>query len=468
MLSGKTLYSQIFFNHIMGMAWLSFFVQKLTSPINLFDLVLKHRQTVIIFAFIFDFLIIKRFKWSGFLFVVLYELSKFYVFGDRFLGESLVVYAAVYLLGLTFEKFHKKKFSNFDYVAAGFFAWMIVFLREPYIPLALFLYAVFLWGKIEPKKLISAAIFIVLLLAVAINTNLSAFYFNDVTVNLATAIKGESSSNRLLGAGLFPVFLYPIFIFLYGKLNLFRLFEMSLGIVFIAGIVFEFFAQKKKLLVLSSVVALGFANIRLTPPGTVYYEAYHVMVWFGLFLFVTLLFSFEILKKNKKSSFVLYSIIFLGWGIAVFSPSSYLYDKINLQEQLLTNFGTEMNVGNVVNHLSNPKDTLFLDGADDTIYWVAKRYSPYPYSWYTGVMPQIPLYKEARIEMFRKNPPVFYYDYCSPKAPYHTSLPEFVRSLYQQLYSGKNPTCLYVLKKKLPEITSKQWGSAKEGFYNLP
>lgn len=468
MLHGKTLYSEIFFNHIMGMAWLSFFIQKFSPSINIFELVLRHRQVIMVAAFAFDLLIIKRFKWAGFLFVLFYETSKFYVFGDRFLGESLVVYAAVYLFGLVYMRLKGKTFSYVDFIAAGIFTWLIIFMREPYIPLALVLYVVFLWGKFTKQKVASLVIFFILILIVAVNTNISDFIFNDLTVNLSTSIRSEANSTKVLGPGFFQIILYPLFVFLYGKMNVFRVFEIAISASFIVGILYKAFFERKIKTALILVALLAFSSIRVTPPGTVYYEAYHTMVWFGLFLFITLLLSFDIWIQKKILSCVLLGIVAIGWGIAVFSPSSYIYDKLDTQEQLITNFGTVMNIGNVVNHLSDPSDTLFLDGADDMIYWIAKRYSPYPYSLYTSVMPQIPVYRDARLTMFKKSPPVFYYDYCSKDAPLNSSLPEFVKVYYEQLSDNGKPSCLYVLKSKIPKITKRQWEQAQEGFYQLP
>lgn len=468
MLHGRELYSEIFYNHIMGMAWLSFLIQNFHNSINIYDLVLTHRQMIMVFAFVFDLLIIKRFKWAGLIFVIFYETSKFYVFGDRFLGESVVIYAAVYMMGLVWEKFHKKKISAFDVILSGILPWFIIFMREPYIPLAIFLYVLILSGKIVKAKIYSAIAFLLFGLVTVANTNITALYFNIVTVNSQTILKSEVGSSKLLGEGVLGVFLYPSFLLFGEKWNLFRIFEVSLAIVFILGLLFEFIKKRKKFLVILLVLILGLANIRVTPPGTVFFEAYHVMVWFGLFIFATILLAFEILKNNLKIGAGLFLIITTGWGIAVFSPNSYLYDKVDLQEQLLTNFGNVMNVGNVVRDLSDSKDTLFLDGADDMIYWQSKRFSPYKYSWYTSVMPMIPLYADARLEMFKNNPPDFYYDYCSDYVLKNPSLPKFARDLYQQLgYNGK-PGCLYVLKTKLNSINSIQWQKAKEGFFELP
>ncbi|MGE5041500.1 MAG: hypothetical protein ACM3IJ_01210 [Candidatus Levyibacteriota bacterium] len=466
MLQGKTLYSQIFYNHIMGMADLSFLVQKLHHSINMYDLVLTHRKIIMASSFLFGFLLMVRFNWKGFLFVVLYELSKFYVFGDRFLGESIAVYAGVYLVGLILEKFNNKKgLHAVDYILAGMSAFLIIFMREPYIPFALAAFGFLLFGKFSGQKWLGLAAFFLPLMVVLLTTDIPAFIFNDFTVNAATAIKGEVQSSRLLGIGLPEMFLYPVFLLFTGKFNFFHYFLISLSIVFCVGIVERVIAGKK-FFALILLLLLGLANIRVTPPGTTYFEAYHMMVWFGLFLFSAIYFATEFQKIHMRV--VGLGIICIGWGMVVLGPGSYLYDKIDLQEALLTNFGKVMQVGNVVHDLSHPSDTLFLDGADDMVYWQSGLFSPYAYSWYTSVMPMIPIYKEARIAMFKKDPPTFYYDYCSKTAPFHSSLPGFVKESYQQLYESGKPSCLYILKSKVPAISPNQWERAKEAFFTNP
>ena len=55
---GKKLYSEIFFNHQPLMAYISYAIQALTSPINIYELILNHRKFVLMFAFLFDALLI--------------------------------------------------------------------------------------------------------------------------------------------------------------------------------------------------------------------------------------------------------------------------------------------------------------------------------------------------------------------------------------------------------------------------
>lgn len=84
---GKILYSQIFFNHQPLMAYLSQFIQLNLKLISIYDLLLKHRQTVFLFGILMDALLILRFGLAGLGFTFFYEFFKFYLFGDRFLQK---------------------------------------------------------------------------------------------------------------------------------------------------------------------------------------------------------------------------------------------------------------------------------------------------------------------------------------------------------------------------------------------
>ena len=114
LLKGKTLYSQIFFQHQPLMAYISYTLQKILHPNTLYKLVLYHRLFIVFAAFIFDLLLVFRFRIIGFGFTVIFELTKYYLFGGTFLAESLVVYPLIYLLGLVWEVLLKQKISNVD------------------------------------------------------------------------------------------------------------------------------------------------------------------------------------------------------------------------------------------------------------------------------------------------------------------------------------------------------------------
>lgn len=109
------------------------------------------------------------------------------------------------------------------------------------------------------------------------------------------------------------------------------------------------------------------------------------------------------------------------------SKQAFFYDNLDKQREFTTNFGISLQVGYVIGALSTSKDSLFLDGTDDIIYFIANRQSKYPYSWYTSLMPNFNKYSEARIKMFHKNPPDFYYGSCPKETSDTRLIPDFIR-----------------------------------------
>ena len=153
LLHGKRLFSEIFYNHNPLMAYVSFLVQYFSHPQSLYELVLRHRQFLLLFSFTISVLLTVRFRLKAFMFIIMYELTKFYLFGDRFLAEAFVIYPLVYLLGLAWDKFNKIKLNKTDYILAAIFSWFIIFAREPVVPAVLLLFGFIIYSKKWKKNL---------------------------------------------------------------------------------------------------------------------------------------------------------------------------------------------------------------------------------------------------------------------------------------------------------------------------
>ncbi len=450
----------------MLMADFSFVIQTIFHPTNIYELLLRHRQFIFLFAFIMDALIIYRFGLVGAGFALFYEFSKFYVFGDRFLAEGLIIYLMVYMLGVIWYKFSNRNITGKDYILSGIFTWLILFLREPYALVGLATYSIILFNRTQYKlKTASFAIFLVLSLIILALTSIKEYIFQVFTINGSFLLSGGPKGDGFLING-FKIFFYPIYLYFGGTWNLFRYLILGLDTVFLALLVLYIKFYKNFRLILILILLLGFANLRLVPPGFIFYGAFHLLPWYGMFIFSIFLILKEVKEKNKKIFWLSSVILIILFSYLTLSPSSYTREKINPQYELITNYGNVLQIGEVVRSLSKPQDTLFLDGADDLIYWQAKLLSPYKYSWYTSVMPFFPIYTKARQEMFTYNPPDFYYAFCTNGFP-QSLPPKEVLKQYQPLYSYGKPTCLYIKKTKIPQITANQWKNAKDFKYEL-
>jgi len=459
LLKGKTLYSEIFFNHQPLMAYISKIIQLATKPINIYELVLRHRQFLLLFGFLMNCLLIWRFSLVGLGFALIYELTKFYLFGDRFLAEGLVVYLLVYMTGLLWNKFTKRKIYPWEYIFAGFLTWVVIFAREPVGPLALVIYSLILWGKpFNKAKKFSLLLFFALSGLVFLFVPFRDYVFNVFVLNL--------KMGRATGVNIFKSFFYPVFILFTREKNLFSDFLFGLNIVFL--ILFFWLIFQKKSLVFLIFLILGLANLRAGKPGAIFYAAFQMLPWYGILIFTCFLLLLEIWQQQKKIALFIGAFLIFLLSRLVFSSQSWIRERPDPHKEFLVNFGYLQQVGEVVKALSEPNDTLFLDGFDDLIYWQADRLSSYKYSWYTSFMPYVSKYAEARFEMFAKSPPDFYYGTCSDKKVEIWMMPKEFVGDYQQLYSEGKPSCLYIRKTKISKITAEQWQKAKEIGYELP
>lgn len=438
LLKGKHLYSEIFFNHQPLMAWISWLVQKVSQPINVYELLRRHRQLVFVFGWLADSYLIWRFGWLAFGFAVFYETTKFYLFGDRFLAEGIVVYLLVALAGLMFSRLKGEKLAHHDYLVATVLAWLIIYARLPYIPVALASYLILIWERPKRSWLLGL---VFLGLVTLTRLPLKDYFFNVVTLNLNTG--------RLADFDLLQSFFYPVYLLQRPVGQLFSQWLFILNIFYLALLTKMIFRNQR----LSSVVFLtfGLANIWPVAPGKVFYGSFHLLPWYGLLVFLI----FWLCRELKTKLILVCLIGLFAWFIT--SPRNFLYENVNPHEELIMNFGPIMQTGETVKKLSSPEDTLFLDGFDDLLYWQAQRLSAYPYAWYTSVMPHVPLYASARLTMFAATPPDFYYGACPDKEAVVWTMPVEYLQNYVQLFFEGRPTCLYVKKTKLAEINADQW-----------
>lgn len=465
---GRTLYSEIFFNHQMLMAYISALIQKVFDPINIFALVLAHRQFLLYFSFILNTILILRFRWVGVGFVLFYESTKFYVFGDRFLAEAFIVYPLVYLLGLLWYKLAKKDIYKFDYIIAAFFVWFIVFMREPFVPVALLLYVLILWGKMAPAKFISLTIFCCLTILILLTTSLSDYFFNVFTISGSTVFSYEETIKDLFGIGFFKIFAYPPYVLIAAPKTYFGLLLIGLSLVFVveAFLLIVFLKKIKNVLVV--VLVLGLSNARYAAPGIPFYEAFHMAPWYGMFIAIVFLFFIELtqFKKLRKIVYVL-ALTMLVLFVCLFAPKSFLWEKIDRHAEFITNYGLYLSYGETIRILADNRSTLFVDGFDELIHWQAKSPSSFKYSWYTSVMPRISKYVDARIDMFKKNPPDFYYGSCPKERNSFRFLPKFAKTMYTRLNIHGMPSCLHIRTAKLEEISKEQWKMVEQFGYSL-
>jgi hypothetical protein len=446
MLHGKELYSQIFFNHQPIMAYISYFIQAVTHPVNMYALLLRHMQFMLLFGFVANFLLFRRFGIAAIGFTIIYELSKYYIFAYRFLGESYVVYAMVYLAGLLWYKYSGKKIYSVEYIIAAILSWFTVFTREPYALSVLFAYLVILGKPKDIDKRISLSLFLVLSAVIVVIQPLGEYFFSIITVSAKGTLFNEVATTHVFGAGLLNIFFYPFFVVFSNKFNDFWMLFHGLSLVFILLSLYMLFIRKKYVLMVIMYLLLGFANIRYLYLGETFYGAFHIIPWYGMMLLFLFLMLVDLFEHYKYYSFASAAIVLCFFGFYVFRPTVFFKNPPDLQRDLLVNYGEAMNIGEIVQNLSTPQQTFFIDYSTDGTsfnlsYWQSQRLSPYKYSWYIYFAPGFRRYVDAREEMFKENPPDFYYVYALD-----AQTKKITTEKYKTVYQDDKKTGLYIKK----------------------
>ncbi len=464
LLKGERIYTDFFFNHSFLVPVISFLIQKITHPTELYTFILFHKLFIYLFSFLFGLILIFRFKTQAFLTLIFYELTKFFTFGDRFLGESLVVYPVLYLLGISWEKIHAKKLHRFDYLLSGIFVYFIIFAREPYVPLALFLFLVILWGKKDIKlKKYAVISFLTPAIVSFILISPKDFFTNVFTLN-KSQIETESSKN----GGILGVLIYPLRIYIEGFWNLFRqitIFFMSAFLI--SGIYYSLKLRRLGFIIL--LIALSLAAVRPEIPGTIFYKAYHMNIWYAVLLFSTFLVIFEILKlKATKFKIVILLPFFLLFAYIFTSPNLIINEKINKIEEYNFGYSGYYVYGNAIKNLSSDNDTIFVEEKDELINVLSNLKSSYKYNGYTSFMPLIDVYRDERLNMFKNAPPDFYYDACYQLDKTHRAYTPNIEKNFTRIYIFNKPSCLLINNKKINNITDEKWKKIKNLGFQKP
>ena len=446
--TGKSLYTEVFFNRQPIMAYASLAVQWVTHPTNLYSLVLYHRIAFMVYAFIMGVLLILRFNLPALCFLILYEGTKFYVYGYQFIGEAVIVYPLVYVLATVWQALQQKKIWNIDWYLVPAFVALVFWTREPYIPTAFAALVSFIW-VLRKNTRVYTSVFLSLILCIVpyLMIPIDEYVRQVIEVNAGVASAALDIKSLLYAFG------YPVAVFISGKQSYFRMIEIGIMLLVVLGIYFGKRNIKQFISLLVVFGVLGFAAIRSVPPGVMYFEAFHMLPWYGLVCMICAQLVTSIPVQKIKTIVLVVYVLFSLWAFA--APAAFVWEKVDKLAEFESQYAKYSHYSSAIKLLTSPRQKIFLDMWDDVIYWESGRDSSYPYSMYIPVEAGVSPYKEARVTMFRDGPPDIYYS-CPALQTAYNSLPEFVSPKYTQLLSRGAPSCLYVRSEYLVTISRGQ------------
>jgi len=468
---GKHLYSQIFFNHQPLAAYMSAFVQFVVHPQSLFELVKYHRIVALVFADICATFLIFRFGFPLFVSLTIFELTKFYIFGDRFLAEGMIVYPMIYLCLLVVQAVRKNTVYVWEYILAAICSWFIFWMREPFMPWSVIAFGILFVLQVRNIKKrkplwIGLGIFLLFHIVTVLLLPMKEYVFNVIVTNL----QHEVAVQPWTPGTVLQIIFYPVFVLFGGFSNQFQTVLWIASGLFCLMVIYELLWKKRFGLVFVLAILLAAANLRVVPVGSLYYDAFHMIPWYGMFLCITATGVMDMWRDKKTKIFPLLFISIAGFviGYTIVAPKSYMRESIDTQTEFNNGYGNYFAKGEVIRLLAVPGDTMFVEMWEDPIYFVASLPSAYKYSWYTSIMPKFEIYQNARNEMFALYPPTFYAGACKKDDIESTFLSEKDKEQYVQLLNSGSPSCIYVRKSVVQRLTDDVSARIKIYGYSFP
>lgn len=458
LLENKKLYSDLFSHHQPLGYIMSAGIQAILDLPNIFMMVKRHREFMILWSLIWGIVLLLRFNYKVLLPLLIYELTKFYLFGNLFLSESLAVYPMIYLVLHLLQI--EKRVTKYELFFIGILFAFVAFILAPVWPLLFAYLLLLIWfKKVGLKDVIYFVIGGILVLIFCIPFIDIYYYFHNVFyINFVYYI--PIGDNERQPMAFIKAFLTPFTILIQPvAITSYVLLLKAIAVLFFITLILLIKLKEYKLIILS-VVVLTLANFRYVNPFQDYYRGFHILVWYVLFIIITAYFSYKVLQQKK--SILIRGLIFIPSLLIIFfsiGASLPLFQKSDINHDYYVNFSRQYTFGEAIRIMKSPEDTLFVIPDEWLLYWqgdvknVNKMVNYYPW------MEQVPELSGYVKTSFQTNPPTFFYCDCNPEKVYYFS------SLYTQMRKDGKETLLWVLDSKLKQLSEQQKNSLR--FHNF-
>ena len=457
---GYKLYSGLSTNHQPLVYILSSFAQKISQPNSLFMLIKRGKEAVFFFSFVSSLLLILSIGPIFLIFIFFFEMTKFFLFGNLLLAESLVIYPLIFIIHQSFKvifyKFKPEKWSQAVFGLANFF---IIFNVLPVIPSLLILDIIYLM-KIKKIKhfslgLILPIVILFLLIPVSDYLRETVVYNLKYAIPLISPIKEKKEILQLI--------IFPFkFFFKFKDSILHQLIRFISLFIMINFLVFLTTKKTKKIMswlfFLLIILMLNTRNINVKE--VYYYNGFHLLPWYAGLIFFNLLTAQYIIKKIDGLKKFLPCLLLFGGGVYfLLHPHMPYFTKINKNDEHNVNYLSYYLVGQAISVVSQPEERLAVLPDESLIYWQAglkpatRQIAYYDWQYYA------PELKKELDKVFSANPPEYIYADFKRIGPsnYLPALTMTLAKNYWQVTSQGVAQNLYIRKSKIKNITEGQW-----------
>lgn len=421
---GERLYSDLFSHHQPLGYIISEAIQKIANPNSLFLLVKRHREVVIAWSLIWGLLLTIRFGSVGLGGVIVYELTKYRLLGQLFLSESLVVYPVIFICLVVLER---RKLSSLATFWLGLWISFCFFLLSPIWPLLILLIGMIVYFQKDKLRFGWYLWLGFLPIAVVVFRfiDLRSYLVEAFWINFQYYIPITSHEwvfLTLAKAVLAPVISWFVTSFSSPTLWLIRLLSLALLMNLIVLARLRMWSE-----VVLTVGLLGLANIRYSTPGLEIYSGFHLLIWFGLLIFLTVRLTFKNYQRFVYPwRFGVVVCLTLSLVVAQWSASEGLFKKDDLNTQYYINYSRQFVAGEAIRIIKSPEDALFVAPDEWLIYYQADiKHASRMVNFYAW-MNETPMLMNEVNQLFLTNPPTFLY-INMPGTGFEKYFPSYVR-----------------------------------------
>mgnify|MGYP001606008280 CR=1 FL=1 len=476
----KSLYRDLSTNHQPLPIITAFAFWKIIRFTNLFMLIERVRQFMLLLSFLGAFLLSIRFGARGFIASIFIEILKFYFFGYHLLAESLVVYPLMYLSGVvgefSFLNIKNGKWLKFDEGIFGICIFWVAFNLLPAWPFLFFITALFLYLK--PKTLKRASILNTLLpffiptfiLFTAINP---LRWFQEAVINNFKYFLPYDTS--LTAQSYLSFLIYPFLSLQSLSQVIARYYLLLLIPASISAAIILLKSQRK---IRTGVIFLLFyfmlilLNLRITTLNIGFYTAFHVLPQAAFFTMLTIQFVYLAYKAlTIPSERKIFSGIMTVIGIVLIANSSIwwresaLFDKWN---EHFIQYGDNESIGMAISAIKLNGDTLLAGEQNGFINITAGVPLATRQTAYLSWGYRSPDLKNEFESVLKNSPPVFIF-FPQSGNPYFMALKQTLDEKYiriRRTFGGD--TNLYMLATEVSKRTPEEWGKFSGLLYKPP
>ncbi|MDP2632756.1 MAG: hypothetical protein Q8P25_03465 [Candidatus Curtissbacteria bacterium] len=473
---GSKLYTDISTNHQPIPIIASFLFFKTVDPPNLFMLIERVRQFMLVISFIGAFILVIKFRMLGLVSVLLTETVTFWLFGYHLLAESIALYPTMFIMGNTAEVIFWKKqqnkqlFKKIEPIIFGLCIFLIAFSLLPSVPFLALASIVYLYhAKPEDRKLVLLSVLVPTIL-MFVFIDFKGWFHNTVLDNIRYFLPYEAGTQGFRSH--FAILIYPFQSLLNhsGPVAKYYLFLIVLSAISICAILTS---NKKKPFILKVAflyTLLMLLNLRIPKIDVGFYTAFHVLPHLGAFTIISVILlklAIEKIGNKPKKKIVFMALSGTLIAVALFFNTAWWRESKDKNEEHFIQYGDIQSLSTAFKTLKQEGDKLLageLEGlfnitSDLPLAGKQNAYLNWSYKSEES--------KRNLIELMMYNPPTFVY---FPEGGLYFRLlePYLVREYTRiQRYDG-GLTNGYIKTSEIHKRTAKQWRDFENGFYKIP